>query len=100
MSFKVLIPDQVHASALDVLKKNNGNGEFDVIAPGKMNKDEVLAAVPGVDAMIVRSAVPIDAAVLAAADQLKIIVRAGTGVDNIDLVEATRRSVVVMNTPS
>lgn len=100
MSYKVLIPDQVHASALDVLNKNNGSGEFEVVAPGKLDKEQVIAAMGGVDALIVRSAVPVDAALLGAADQLKIVVRAGTGVDNIDLAEATRRGVIVMNTPT
>ncbi len=99
MSYTVLIPDQVHASALEVLKKQNGNGDFNVVAPGKMSRDEVLAAVGEAHALIVRSAVPVDAAVLGAASNLKVVVRAGTGIDNIDLAEATRRGVIVMNTP-
>ena len=61
-------------------------------------KEDLLAAVKDVQGLIVRSD-KIDAAVLAAAPELKIVVRAGAGYDNIDLAAATERGVVVMNTP-
>ncbi|MFZ4456215.1 MAG: NAD(P)-dependent oxidoreductase [Bacteroidales bacterium] len=60
-------------------------------------KAQLLEAVKGVDAMIVRSDI-VDADVLAA-DQLKIVVRAGAGYDNLDLAAATARGVIAMNTP-
>ena len=59
---------------------------------------ELLAAVAEAEGLIVRSDI-VDAEVLAAAPQLKIVVRAGAGYDNIDLAAATARGVVVMNTP-
>ncbi|HKM92218.1 MAG TPA: NAD(P)-dependent oxidoreductase [Prolixibacteraceae bacterium] len=62
------------------------------------SKSELLKAVENVDALIVRSDI-IDAEVLDAAKNLKIIVRAGSGYDNIDLGKATEKGVVVMNTP-
>jgi len=61
-------------------------------------KEELLAAVKGVDAMIIRSD-KADAAVLAACDALKVIVRAGAGYDNIDLKACEAKGVVAMNTP-
>merc|ERR1711871_673901 len=61
-------------------------------------KQQVLSAIGDAQALIVRSD-KIDSAVLAAAPQLKIIVRAGAGVDSIDLEACTARNVVVMNTP-
>ena len=61
-------------------------------------KDNLLKAVADADAMIVRSDV-IDAEVFDAAKQLKIVVRAGAGYDNIDLAAATAHNVCVMNTP-
>lgn len=61
-------------------------------------KTELLEAVTDVEAMIIRSDI-VDAAVLDAAKKLKIVVRAGAGYDNIDLVAASARGVVVMNTP-
>ena len=65
-----------------------------------MAREEVLAAVGKVDGMIIRSGVKVDADILAAATQLKVVARAGVGVDNVDLVEATKRGIAVMNTPA
>jgi D-3-phosphoglycerate dehydrogenase / 2-oxoglutarate reductase len=62
------------------------------------DNSELLDAVAGVDAMIIRSDL-VTREVLSVADKLKIIVRAGAGYDNIDLISATQREVVVMNTP-
>jgi len=62
------------------------------------SKDELLAAVASVDAMIIRSDI-VDAAVLDKAANLKICVRAGAGYDNIDLVTCDKKGVVAMNTP-
>ena len=61
-------------------------------------KQQLLDAVADVDAIIIRSD-KIDAEVLDAAKQLKIVVRAGAGYDNVDLEAATAHNVVVMNTP-
>ena len=62
------------------------------------DKTELLAAVADADALIIRSD-KVTAEVLAAAPQLKIVVRAGAGYDNVDLAAATERGIVVMNTP-
>lgn len=62
------------------------------------DKSQLLAAVADADALIIRSD-KVDAEVLDAAKQLKIVVRAGAGVDNVDLQAATAHKVVVMNTP-
>ena len=62
------------------------------------DKGDLLKAVADVDALIIRSDV-VDAAVLEAGKQLKIVVRAGAGVDNVDLKAATAHNTVVMNTP-
>jgi D-3-phosphoglycerate dehydrogenase len=96
MTYHVLVPDQVHPSALDVLK---GAPELTFAAPGQMSRADLIAALSSADALIIRSASKVDAEVLAAAHQLKIIARAGVGVDNVDVPEATRRGIVVVNTP-
>ena len=62
------------------------------------DKATLLSAVADVDALIIRSDL-VDAAVLGAAPRLRIVVRAGAGVDNVDLDAATERDIVVMNTP-
>ncbi len=71
--------------------------DFEVLAKYPA-KSDLLAAVADVDAMIIRSD-QVDREVLEAADQLKIVVRAGAGYDNVDLEAATEKGVVVMNTP-
>ncbi len=95
MTFHVLVPDSVHKSAVKILEEAG----LKVTAPGQMKRDETLAALPGADALIIRSATKADAALIAAADQLKIIARAGVGVDNVDLDAASAKGIAVANTP-
>jgi len=64
------------------------------------NRDKLLAAVPEADALLVRSATTVDAEVLAAAPKLKIVARAGVGLDNVDVDAATSRGVLVVNAPT
>ncbi|MDZ4771029.1 MAG: hydroxyacid dehydrogenase [Chloroflexota bacterium] len=96
MTHHVLIPDAVHPSALAVF---DGMSELQVTAPGQLNRADLLAALPDADALIIRSASKIDAEAIAAAGKLRLIARAGVGVDNVDLAAATARKIVVMNTP-
>lgn len=96
MTFHVLIPDNVDRKAIDLLEAADG---ITLTAPGNMSREETMAAIPTADALIIRSATKVDAAMLAAAPQLKVIARAGVGVDNVDLEAATARGVAVMNTP-
>jgi len=96
MSYHVLVPDNVHAAALERLR---ARPEIRVSAPGKLGRDELLAAVPEAHALIIRSGVAADAELLARATKLKAIARAGVGVDNVDLAAAKAHGVVVMNTP-
>lgn len=64
-----------------------------------LSPDELVAAMRGVDALVIRSATKVTADVIDAADQLVIIGRAGVGVDNVDVAAATRRGVMVANAP-
>lgn len=85
--------------AVDGIKKVAGDAGIDVVLLEKYTeKAQLLAAVADVDAMIIRSD-KIDNEVFDAAKQLKIVVRAGAGYDNVDLEAATAHGVVVMNTP-
>ena len=91
---KIVLAEKVSPSTLAIFQKEPG---WNVITADKITSlPEELA---DADALIVRSAVQADAALLAAAPKLRIIGRAGVGVDNIDAAEATRRGIVVMNTP-
>ncbi len=94
--YHILIPDNVDSSAIELLQKVD---TFQVNAPGKLSREDALAAVANAHAMIIRSAITADAELLNAAPNLKMIARAGVGVDNVDLQVATERGIVVMNTP-
>jgi D-3-phosphoglycerate dehydrogenase / 2-oxoglutarate reductase len=93
-ALKIVIAEKVSPSTLAIFQKEPG---WNIVTADKITSlpDELADA----DALIVRSAVQADAALLAAAPKLRIIGRAGVGVDNIDAAEATRRGIVVMNTP-
>ena len=64
------------------------------------DRPKLLAAVPDADALLVRSATTVDAEVLDAAPKLKIVARAGVGLDNVDVKTATERGVLVVNAPT
>jgi len=95
MTFHVLVPDSVNKKAVEILQAAG----LKVTAPGQMKREETLAALADADALILRSATKADAALIAAAPQLKVIARAGVGVDNVDLAAASARKIAVMNTP-
>ena len=92
----VLVPDSVHQEAIDRLRRH---AALRVSAPGKMPRAALLTAAAGAHALIIRSGVQADAELLSSAPLLKAIARAGVGVDNVDLTQATAQGVVVMNTP-
>ena len=64
------------------------------------DREKLLAAIPEADALLVRSATTVDAEVLAAAPKLKIVARAGVGLDNVDVDAATAHGVLVVNAPT
>ncbi len=96
MTYFILVPDDLNQAGLDIL---NAVEDFEVYAPGKMNRADTLAQVPKAHAMVIRSGTTVDAEMIEKADHLKIVVRAGVGVDNVDLDACTARGIVVMNTP-
>ena len=94
--FRILITDKLGDAGLQRLEKAE-DAEYEMKT--NLNKEELLATIPGYDALIVRSGTKVDAAVLEAGEKLQVVGRAGIGVDNIDIGAATRRGIVVMNTP-
>ncbi len=95
MTYNILVLDNVDKKALDIL---TATPDFNITA-GAYNREQTLAAIPTADALIIRSATTADAELISAAANLKIIARAGVGVDNVDLEAATAKGVVVVNTP-
>jgi D-3-phosphoglycerate dehydrogenase len=93
---RVLVADAVSEAGLAVLRERPG---FEVAVRTGLKPDELADVVGDYDALIVRSATRVTAQGLARPERLKVIGRAGTGVDNIDLEAATRAGIVVLNTP-
>ena len=92
---KVLIADAMSERAADILRHRG----VDVDVRTGLAPDALIAAIGEYDGLAVRSATKATAEVIAAADRLRVIGRAGIGVDNVDLNAATARGIVVMNTP-
>ncbi|MEK6710362.1 MAG: phosphoglycerate dehydrogenase [Nitrospinota bacterium] len=95
-TFRVLIADQLSPRAEEILRAEKG---FEVINRPGIPRGELLRAMPGVDALLVRSATQVDEEVLGAGERLKVVARAGIGVDNVDLGAASRLGILVVNAP-
>jgi D-3-phosphoglycerate dehydrogenase len=99
MFMKIVLAEKVSPATLAVLKEEPGweivtADQIAKLGPGGLEKELADA-----DALVVRSAVQVDAKLLESAPKLRVIGRAGVGVDNIDTDAATRRGIVAMNTP-
>jgi D-3-phosphoglycerate dehydrogenase len=93
---KVLVSDPISQTGVDALAEG---GHLDVTFQPGLPHDELLKIIPEYAALVVRSQTKVGADVIAAAKNLKAVGRAGVGVDNVDVDAATRRGIVVMNTP-
>jgi D-3-phosphoglycerate dehydrogenase len=91
---KVLVKEKIADSGVELLRQN-----FDVELGFEMSDDELRTSIADYDAILVRSATQVTADLIERADRLKVIGRAGTGVDNVDIPAATRRGIVVANAP-
>jgi len=92
---KVLISDQMDPNAAEIFRANG----VEVDEKPGLTKDELLAIIGQYDGLAIRSATKVTKEVLEAATNLKVVGRAGIGVDNVDIPAATAKGVVVMNTP-
>jgi len=95
MAEKILVTNDVQTDGVEELKKAG----YDVDILPNMNEDEFVKVVGKYDAFITRSMTHVTKKVIDAADHLKVIGRAGVGVDSIDIPDATKRGIVVVNTP-
>jgi len=92
---KVLISDSMSNIAQKIFEKNNI--QFDVKTG--LSEEEIIKIIPEYDGMVVRSATKVTKNIISAAKKLKVIARAGAGVDNIDVPTAKKNNMIVMNTP-
>lgn len=92
---KILVSDSLSKQGVELLEKAG----FTVVVKTKLLKEELFKEIKDADGLIVRSGTKVTAELIAAAERLKVIGRAGSGLDNVDTPAATRRGIVVMNTP-
>ena len=92
---KILIADALSAKALEILASANLAAD---VKTG-LKAEELQNVIGEYDAVVVRSATKITKDIIAKGDKLKVIGRAGIGVDNVDVQAATEKGIVVMNTP-
>jgi D-3-phosphoglycerate dehydrogenase len=92
---KVLISDKLSSAAVQIFKDRG----IETDVKTGLSPEELTAIIGQYDGLAIRSNTKVTAALLAAADNLKVVGRAGIGVDNVDIAAATARGIVVMNTP-
>ncbi|EXJ90803.1 phosphoglycerate dehydrogenase [Capronia coronata CBS 617.96] len=92
---RVLCPEKLSSDGLSLLRKTVDVDEKEGLTP-----EQLIAVIPEYEALLVRSETKVTAALLNAARKLKVVARAGVGVDNVDVPTATKLGVVVVNSPS
>ncbi|MCB1172669.1 MAG: phosphoglycerate dehydrogenase [Leptospiraceae bacterium] len=96
MAHKIIICDKFDAEGV---KRIQEHPDLECVYNGGYKREELLPLLADVDGLIIRSATTVDKEILEQSPNLKLVVRAGVGVDNIDIPEASRRGVIVMNAP-
>ena len=94
---KVLVSDKLSDAGLKVLRSISG---LEVEYRTGMNEDQLCEVIGDYHGLIIRSATKVTPKVIAAADNLRVVGRAGIGVDNVNIPAASKRGIVVMNTPT
>ena len=94
-SFKVLIADKISEASFKIFRNKN------ILIDKKFNlkEEQILSIIPNYDGIVVRSATKVTKKIIEKSSRLKVIARAGVGIDNVDVVAATNRGVIVMNSP-
>jgi D-3-phosphoglycerate dehydrogenase len=92
---RILIPEKVSPDGLALLKD-----QFDVDERKNLSPEELKGIIGEYDALIIRSETQVTADLLNAAKKLKVVARAGVGVDNVDVGSATTHGIIVVNSPS
>ncbi len=93
---KVLVSDPMAAEGLEILERARG---IEVVNAPDLSHEELLETIRDVEGLVIRSGTKVTAEVLEAAEKLKVIARAGIGVDNVDVGFASKQGVIVENTP-
>src|SRR6478672_6426895 len=91
----VLIAEELSPATVEAL-----GPDFEIRHCNGADRAELLTAIADVDAILIRSATKVDAEALAAAKKLKVVARAGVGLDNVDVAASTKAGVMVVNAPT
>ena len=94
-NYKILIADKISDSSFKIFKKNN----IKVDKKYKLSERQIVSIISKYDGVVVRSSTKITNNIIEKSNNLKIIARAGVGVDNVDVESATKNGVIVMNSP-
>ncbi len=94
---KIIVCDAIHEKGIEMLQKED---DIEVFNAASLPKDELLEHLDRYDIAITRSSTPVNSAFLSNATNLKAIVRAGVGVDNVDMEGCSKRGIIVMNVPT
>ena len=97
MAYKVLISDSLSKEAVEILQKEK---ELTVDVNTKYTPDQLKDVIKNYDALVVRSGTKVTKEIIEAANKLKIVGRAGVGLDNVDVEAASKKGVIVVNTPA
>ncbi len=97
MKYKVIVCDHIHQSGLDLLRAQN---DIEMENLASLPKDELLSKIANADVVITRSSTNVDERFLESSGQIRAVVRAGVGVDNVDIDGCSRKGIVVMNVPT
>ena len=95
-TFKILLLDGIDPAGVEVIKRSK---EIEPVVHDKISRDELMQIIADADGIIVRSTTAVDRELMQKATRLKVVGRAGVGVDNVDLDAATERGILVMNSP-
>ena len=96
MTHRVLVTDDLSSEAVDLL---NAHSDFEFDVEKGLDPDQLAERIRTYDGLIIRSSARVTDQVIAAGERLRVIGRAGAGIDNVDLQAASQRGVIVMNTP-
>src|SRR3990167_4087807 len=96
MSFKILISDVLSKEAVEILEQEKS---FKVDVKTGLSPEELKKIIKNYDALVVRSATKVTKDIIGACGAMRIIGRAGVGLDNVDLAAASKKGIIVVNTP-
>lgn len=97
MKKKIIICDAILDKGIELLKNSD---DVDLIQAAHLSKTELLKELSDVDVAITRSSTDVDLNFLNSCKNLKALIRAGVGVDNVDINECSKRGIIVMNVPT